>query len=224
MINRSVFTSGQLIKFICLLAAKGIGPQRFQEGISRGMFSDIAEYLADDQYLEPHELRKLDRNKLRAVLGLIPLSFRMTVDCTQTLDQMLSAHSYSFIYCAIGEGEIKVQGSGSYETDAELVPFESEIVTNDASIPAAVEVFIQELSAAGNRPANLEELIAFTTNFSTLPNKVKVVALGARFKGRDGAEEFIGLKYTRRFDRPQLVAVTMEEVVKCGYHILTVPK
>ena len=213
------------MKFICLLAAKGIVSQRFQEGISRGLFSDIAEYLADDPYLAPHELRKIDRNKLRALLGLIPLSFRMAVDCTQPLGQMLRAHSYSFIYVGITEGAIKAQGSGSYETAAELVPFESEILTNDASIPAAVEMFIQELSAAGNRPANLEELIAFTTNFSTLPNNVKVVALSTRFKGRDGADEFIGLKHSAQLaGSQQLVAVTVEEVAKCGYHILTVPK
>ena len=109
--------------------------------------------------------------------------FPVTVDYTQTLDQMIAAGKYDSVNSDITDkhfpspsiptGLPPSTGSGQAtkaEIKLELVPFNRTIGSNEA---------IQKLEQQGLRPATIHELLVFGATYPEEQRKFPVVALGS---------------------------------------------
>jgi hypothetical protein len=177
MNEKSVFSSGQLVKFTGTMTEQGVRTTGFQHGFSSGLFSDVAECLAQEQPV------KIDRNALRQVLGLDPLLFRFKVDYSLSLGQMFSDADFSVVSPTVIETNFKVNGTGIVEYEAELLALDFSNMEGKAAPEYLTGIITKTLAKQvgqdGYKFARIEHLIAFSQNYQQLNRKCPVVALGA---------------------------------------------
>lgn len=81
--NKSAYTSGQFTKWTELLTQHGVLENTFNQGLTTGILSDVAEGIAKGQ------LSKVDRNALRKALGLPPISMSLELDFDMKLSELI---------------------------------------------------------------------------------------------------------------------------------------
>lgn len=96
--------------------------------------------------------------------------FRVTVDYSQTLDEMIAAGSYNWKNSDINAKNFPVDGKGTSPVNIELVHFNRNIESDEA---------LNELDKMGYRPATLPELLAFGAKHPDKQREFPIVALGS---------------------------------------------
>lgn len=173
----TAYTSGQLVKFTALLEQKDSNPERFQLFLGTGILADLLE--ADPT--------AINRDDFRKMIGLPPLVLRITVDYSQTLEQMIVLGQYDWKNDDITVARFPVKGERKKEIVAELVKYESNMSS---------EAVLADIDKKGFRPATIEELLAFGAAFPELQRKFPIVALGSVAEVRDKR----GVTYLGRSD------------------------
>lgn len=198
----TAYTSGQFVKFTSLLEQKGSNPERFQLFLGSGLLADLLE--ADPSAIDREEFRKL--------IGLPPLTLRITVDYSLSLEQMIALGQYDSKNDDITAERFPVKGEGKKEVVVELVKYEENMSSDEV---------LADLDSKGLRPATHEELLAFGTAFPELQRKFPIVALGS-------VAEVYGLRYVLYLDgddsRRRLGLGWFDDVWYAGYRFLAVRK
>jgi hypothetical protein len=97
--------------------------------------------------------------------------YPITVDCSQTLEQMIAAGNYDWVNSDITSEAFPVKGKGVVQIpDAKPVHFGRKM-SSDAAIA--------ELDKMGLRPATHTELLAFGAKYPELQRQFPIVALGS---------------------------------------------
>lgn len=151
-----------------------------------------------------HRLATPDGEKIldefiKLIVGGTRQTFKVLVDYTKTLAEMIKAGQYDWVNENITQDHFSVHGSGQKEVEIVLFHFNRDI---------ASEQVIVEMEQAGFRPAKVEELLSLGASYPDLQKQFPVVALGSVWQGprvlryvpflyRDGAERrFLDLSWS----------------------------
>lgn len=110
--------------------------------------------------------------------------FRVTVDYTQSLAEMIAAGKYDWINPDITADNFPISGNDQVEVNLELIHFNRTMESDDV---------LKELDKAGLRPATIAELLAFGIKYPEKQREFPVVALGSIWQGRGGDRDVPGL-------------------------------
>jgi len=116
------------------------------------------------------------QNVIEGLFIASPL-FKVTVDYTQTLKQMISAGKYDWASNDITTEHFPIQGKSQQEKDIIIFHFNRTITSDDA---------IAEMDKAGFRPATIEELLALGAAQPELQEQFPIVAFGSVWRHSDG--------------------------------------
>jgi hypothetical protein len=94
----------------------------------------------------------------------------VTIDCRQTLDQMIAAGAYDHVNRHITESSFPVAGDGASERELTLVHL-GEVASTD-------EV-LRQLDELAVRSGRIEELLAFGAAYPEAQRQFPIVAVGA---------------------------------------------
>ena len=157
--------------------------EQVQAVIGSGLLADLRD--ADIIQINREEFRRvcgLKKGKADQEVVATGNTFKLTVDCSQSLKQMIQAGKYDWVNDDItakhfpppagGQG-----GKGKVEAVFELAHFNKYISSEDA---------IAELKKQGFRPAKIEELLAFGEKYPEEQRKYPIVALGSVWQDWSG--------------------------------------
>ena len=111
------------------------------------------------------------------MLGAGENLFKVVVDYTQSLADMISAGKYDWVNGDIIAENFPISGSGQAELNAELVHFNRIMESGDV---------LKELDKLGLRPANIAELLAFGAKYPDKQREFPIIALGSVWQNRYG--------------------------------------
>jgi len=103
-----------------------------------------------------------------------PSTYQVTVDYSETLEEMIAAGRYDTRNNNISAEHFPVQGTGKVDVELHLVH-----LGRDASTDAV----LAELDRRGLRPARIEELLALGAKHPNLQKEFPIVALGSVWRG-----------------------------------------
>lgn len=161
----------------------GVQTSGFQQGLSLGLFADVSEFLGQG---EPSKV--IDRNTVRAALGLDPISFRFPVDHSRSLAE--TADAFEFHPDSTGSmlerHFVKPSSNSCVVYDAKLVPIDFSSMKGSAAPEVLVEYGLDALRKSirtdGFVLANIQHLLCFAPCFNRLKNVGPIVALGSPSK------------------------------------------
>ena len=104
-------------------------------------------------------------------------TFKVLVDYTKTLKEMIRVGQYDWINDDITSNHFPVTGTGQKEVEITLFHFNRTISSDDA---------ITEMKKAGYRPASVEELLALGAAEKELQKQFPINALGSVWRRPDG--------------------------------------
>ena len=107
-----------------------------------------------------------------------PSTYPVTVDYTQTLEQMIAAGRYDKQNRDITQEHFPLQGSGQIEVELHLVHLNRD---------ASTDSVLAELDRRGLRPATLAELLAFGAKHPNLQKEFPIIALGSVWRHWGGS-------------------------------------
>jgi len=99
--------------------------------------------------------------------------FRVTVDYTKTLVEMIKAGNYDWVDSDITDKNFPLQGQGQVELNIKLI--------NYGKFMDSAEI-IRDLDNRGLRPATLPELLAFGSKYPEKQREFPIVALGSLWR------------------------------------------
>ncbi|MES2215772.1 MAG: hypothetical protein V4481_00565 [Patescibacteria group bacterium] len=220
MSNKSVFTSGQLGKFIGVNEDHGVGTPEFQQGLSLGLFSDVAEFLGNGN----HE--GLDRDKWRATLGLDPLTFELTVRSDKHWHNIAQDE-----FCEVNR-DVRIEkfpmtAKAGYTVKAHLVRGNERLAAMVGSAcPSYLhETLVKAFRSEKEGATKPEELVAFISYYRSCKSQRPVAAIGAA-AGVNGAFCVLCLeKQKQETDGPKmrLTVRAFSTVLREQYDLLFVP-
>ncbi len=134
------------------------------------------------------DIRRIETDKTlrRSIVELIVKArkevkglFRVTVDYSQTLEQMIATGKYDWKNPDITAKHFPVSSSksGTEEMAIELIKFDRDMQSDDV---------VCELDKMGLRPADLPELLAFGAKYPEKQHEFPIIALGSVWQGWDG--------------------------------------
>lgn len=166
-------TLGQVRKILELL--DGVPQEQVQALLASGLLADLFKANVD----------KVDREEFRRICGIVHRhSFKVCVDYSWTLIQMVAVGKYDWVNSNITQDRFPVQGSGRQEVEVVLFHFNRVISSDDV---------IAELDKVGYRPANPAELLALGASQPELQRNFPIVALGSSWREADGARNVLYL-------------------------------
>ena len=104
-------------------------------------------------------------------------SFKVTVDYSKTLEQMIADGKYDWKNSDIKAKNFPLNGQGTTAVNIELVHFNRNIESDTA---------LAELDKMGLRPATLPELLAFGAKYPDKQREFPIVALGSVWRSLNG--------------------------------------
>jgi hypothetical protein len=104
-------------------------------------------------------------------------SFKVTVDYSRTLQEMIKAGNYGSVNSEITAEHFPVIAKGRVVTEIVVVHFNRNISSKDA---------LDEMARFGLRAAALPELLAFGEAQPEVQQQFPVIALGSFWQGNDG--------------------------------------
>lgn len=182
MKKESVYSSGQLVKFTTMFGDAGVEENTFHLGFAQGLFFDIAEALVFNRQREDW---KVDRAKLRKLLGLLPLEFELGVGIFTKLT-VSNFPEFSSVDPDVLRLPFRQVPRRAVKAVLKQIDF-AEIYAS-----AAPEEVIGEVHRAflkkGLRAATIEELLLFSYQYCDFQphQKMSVLALAAE-KNRGGS-------------------------------------
>lgn len=106
------------------------------------------------------------------------VSYPITIDYEQSLEEMVKAGAYDWKNSDITSEHFLIDGNGVVERTTDLVHFNRSISTDDA---------LAELDKQGFRPATIEELLAFGSTNPEIQRQFPIIALGSVWTSRHGS-------------------------------------
>ena len=153
----------QVTKIVDTLGEKGVTSELVQDDLlGKGRLADLAE--AAVRGTIP------DRETFRKLLGLLVATFRLIIDYTMSLADMITAGGYDWVNPNITEANFPIMMKGKFNLDAELFHFNRNISSEDA---------VEEMRKTGCRGAMIEELLSFGAKNLELQRQFPIVALGS---------------------------------------------
>lgn len=116
-------------------------------------------------------------------------TFRVAVDYTQTLKQMISAGKYDWANSDITQDHFPIKGNGKKEEEVVLFHFDKVMTSEQA---------ITEMDKTGFRPATIEELLALGAQQPELQKQFPIVALGSVWRNPLGDRNVPDLRWGGR--------------------------
>ena len=104
-------------------------------------------------------------------------SFKVLVDYTKPLKEMIVAGKYDWVNGDITQERFPIKGTGQKEVEVTLFHFNKTITSDQV---------ISEMDKAGYRPARLEELLALGVSQPELQKQFPVVAVGSVWRRNPG--------------------------------------
>ncbi len=104
-------------------------------------------------------------------------AFKVLVDCTKSLAEMVSAGKYNWVNNDITQDHFPISGQDQKEVEVILFHFNRAISSEDA---------ISEMGKVGFRPATIEELLALGVSQPELQKQFPIVALGSVWQHPSG--------------------------------------
>jgi hypothetical protein len=194
----TIFSTAQILKLTEITEQKGVTPGRFQQILASGILADILE--ADADLSRREEVRKalklglLPPGTLRA--GNPPEEFKLVVDFSMTLGQMVAVGKYDWKNDDIMAKQFSVAGEGQIEYEARLFNLERSISSADA------EKGIREAIPAGQwEPGRIEHLLAFGAAYPEEQRKNPIVCLGSVSNGKVFGKRQLPYLYRRVIGR-----------------------
>ena len=157
-------TSQQLMATLKLLEDKGMTPKHFTALLASGILADVVDSNADLG----------NREAVRAALKLgtvMPETFRLTVDYSQSLEAMIAAGQYDRKNSDIIPKHFPIEGSGIVEFEARYFCFNRRIFSED--------VVKKEIEAAGWKAAKIEHLLSHRKTSPEEQSKFSIIGLGS---------------------------------------------
>ena len=112
------------------------------------------------------------------IVGNVRQTFRVLVDYSKSLTEMIQAGKYDWKNDDITSGHFPIEGSGQQEKEVVFFHFGRDISSNDA---------IAEMEKAGYRPARIEELLALGASQPELQKQFPFVGLGSAWQHPGGS-------------------------------------
>lgn len=159
----STATLDQAKHILVLLGQKNPSKEDLNILFKSGFLSDLLDA----------DLSQIKRDDFRKLLGLHALSMQINVDCSLSLEEMISACRCDWVRGDITSRWFPVLGKGKKTLRVEIVHLNCDI---------SPEAAIAEISKKGARPASIEELLAFGASFPEIQRRFRVVALGSFFQ------------------------------------------
>lgn len=156
----STATLDQAKHILVLFGQKNPSKEGLNALFKSGLLSDLLDA----------DLSQINRDDFRKLLGLHSLNLQISVDCSQTLEEMILAPHLDWVRGDISSKWYPVKGRGRKILKVEIVHLNCEISPEGA---------IAEIIKRGMRPALIEELLAFGTSFPEIQRNFRVVALGS---------------------------------------------
>lgn len=111
-----------------------------------------------------------------SIIQTVKKFFRVVVDYSKTLDEMIAAGLYDWKNDNINAKNFPVDGKGTSAVNVELIHFNRTIESNEA---------LNELDKMGYRPATLPELLAFGAKYPDKQREFPIIALGSVWRRLD---------------------------------------
>jgi len=149
-------------------------------GIFSRMMAEVRKKGGSDEHI--HRLTTPEADTIwpqiaDLIVGSARRVFKVVVDYTKTLKQMIHAGNYDWVNPDINEMNFKVEGQGKQEKEIVLFHFGRYISSGDA---------IAEMAKAGYCPAQIQELLALGAANPELQKQFPIVALGSAWQNPDG--------------------------------------
>ena len=151
-------------------------------GIALEIFKAIADAVlglgGTDQDLRRILTDKGLRKKIaEIVVSEVRQTFRVLVDYSKSLAEMIQAGNYDWKNNDITQDHFPTKGNGQQEVEVVLFHFGRNISSDDA---------IAEMERAGYRPARIEELLALGASQPELQKQYPIVGLGSVWRDPSG--------------------------------------
>jgi len=163
----TIFTDGQLTKLIETMRQKQMTPERFNSLLSSGILADVLDSNADLS----------DRDTVRAALKLGTLVddiFRLSVDYSQSLEQMIAAGQYDWTNDSITAQRFPIEGNCVVEFEGRYFHFNRNISSENV---------IKEIEAADTAnpwsTAKIEHVLSHGKTFPEEQRKFPIIGLGS---------------------------------------------
>ncbi len=149
--------------------------------IIQGLMKEVQKLGGGDEHVR--KLAMPDGESLLAELaqklvGVVRRTFKVMVDYGKNLQEMIADGAYDYANPDITADHFPVKGEGKQEREVTLFHFNRSINSDNA---------IEEMAAAGYRPATIEEFLALGKAQPDLQRQFPIVALGSVWRGpRDG--------------------------------------
>jgi hypothetical protein len=126
-------------------------------------------------YAHVHRLSRPDGEELIVkiadlIVGARAEVFKVVVDYSQTLADMIAAGKYDWVNSDITQEHFPVKGEGKVE---------SELVLVHLNRTASTEEVLKELDNRGLQPATIAELLAFGAKYPDKQKEFPIIALGS---------------------------------------------
>lgn len=186
--SKTVYTSGQLVKFTETLGDQGVQSDGFQVGIQEGLFADLAEYLGKHE-----RLLRVDRDKLREALYLDPPVFMVTVG-NLTMAERFSRANFTSVDPRITTLN---PNTGFGKADSRMRFFEFDYpelrgeVFSSVLPDHLVSRIRSNLDGKHHRLATFVEFIAFTQHFRSLHDRSSLLYLDETFSETIGGPTLV---------------------------------
>ena len=163
----TIFTDGQLTKFIETMRQKNMTPERFNGLLGSGILADV---------LDPNAcLDNRDAVRIALKLGAVmPENIPLSIDYSQSLEQMIAAGHYDWVNSDITPKRFKLEGKGVIEFETRVIHFNRSISSEDA-----IEAIKHINTENPLEPAKIEHLLAFGAKYPEEQRKYPIIGLGS---------------------------------------------
>ncbi len=114
---------------------------------------------------------------IMAAKSFIKAKFKVVIDCTQTLKEMISAGKYDWVNSDITPEHFPITGKGISEEEVVLFHFDKTMTS---------EQVIAEMDKQGFKPASIEELLALGSSKPDLQKQFPIIALDSVWRNPNG--------------------------------------
>lgn len=134
--------------------------------------------------------RKIASAILLASKSLVETVFKVAVDYSRTLQEMVNAGNYDWVNGDVTQEHFPVSDQGTCD-EVSIFHFNKVMTSEDAG---------SEMDKRGFRPAKIEELLALGEKHPELQKKFPIIALGSIWLGPDGSRSVacLGFDGSRR--------------------------
>lgn len=212
---KTVFTTGQLAKFIETNEHQEVNPEAFQRGLSKGIFADVAEAISlmgnDDI---------INRNEVRKALGLDPKYFYL--EGKGAIDKRLLGSPYlHFVDRGIETEVLFPKPTELKNVTAEFIHIDFSGLNGSGAPDYVFERYIEAVKELGFRFASVGELLLFNHQwYHQFKRKPRVVTMHQfDHKGRTCLPMLVPEPAEGKTDRAALLPVSRAEVMRSQDHV-----